>query len=148
MSRTRASRCLWLTAPVFVSAVSALPSGAQPPLHRSGAPNGQGVLPMEAMDRISQPDPDAMPMAARAAAALRPEPTARGPVGARPAPMPMPAESDDLGPNWVRYQAGTGNIIELSDAQQAFTMAAASRVQADYDVDVARARLARALGRE
>jgi outer membrane protein len=47
-----------------------------------------------------------------------------------------------------RYQAGTGSIIELSDAQAALTAARATRVQADFDVSVARARLVKALGRE
>ncbi|MBX5481599.1 MAG: TolC family protein [Myxococcaceae bacterium] len=46
-----------------------------------------------------------------------------------------------------RYRAGVGNIIELGDAQVALTQAEAQRVQATYDVSVARAQLLRALGR-
>ncbi|RJS20037.1 TolC family protein [Corallococcus sp. H22C18031201] len=47
-----------------------------------------------------------------------------------------------------RYQAGVGNIIELSDAQVAYTNAAAQHVQANYDLATSRATLARALGSE
>lgn len=47
-----------------------------------------------------------------------------------------------------RYQAGVGNIIELSDAQVQYTNAAAQRVQATYNLATARASLARALGTE
>jgi len=45
-----------------------------------------------------------------------------------------------------RYQAGVGNIIELSDAQAGLTNAAAQRVQALYSVATARAQLMAALG--
>ncbi|MCP3063180.1 TolC family protein [Myxococcus sp. K38C18041901] len=45
-----------------------------------------------------------------------------------------------------RYAAGVGNIIELGDAQVAYTSAAAQRVQANYELATARAELARALG--
>ncbi|QSQ21179.1 TolC family protein [Pyxidicoccus parkwayensis] len=45
-----------------------------------------------------------------------------------------------------RYQAGVGNIIELSDAQVQYTNAAAQRVQATYNLATARATLARAVG--
>ncbi len=47
-----------------------------------------------------------------------------------------------------RYQAGAGSIIELGDAQVAATFAAAQRVQAEYSVASARARLITALGRD
>jgi outer membrane protein len=46
----------------------------------------------------------------------------------------------------ARYQTGVGNIIELGDAQLAATSAANQRVQAEYEVSNARARLAQALG--
>jgi outer membrane protein len=46
-----------------------------------------------------------------------------------------------------RYQAGAGSILELGDAQVAATSAGAQRVQAEYDLAAARARLVRALGR-
>jgi outer membrane protein len=46
-----------------------------------------------------------------------------------------------------RYQAGAGSIIELGDAQVAATTAGAQRVQAEFNVASARARLLRALGR-
>jgi outer membrane protein len=46
-----------------------------------------------------------------------------------------------------RYQAGVGNIIELGDAQLAFTSAAAQKVQAEYTLATARAQLMQALGR-
>jgi outer membrane protein len=46
-----------------------------------------------------------------------------------------------------RYQAGVGNIIELSDSQLQFTQASSQRVQADYNVSTARAALMKALGR-
>jgi outer membrane protein len=46
-----------------------------------------------------------------------------------------------------RYQAGAGSIIELGDAQVAATSAGAQRVQAEFSVASARARLLRALGR-
>jgi outer membrane protein len=47
-----------------------------------------------------------------------------------------------------RYQAGVGNVIELSDAQVALTNAGAQLVQAQYNLSTARARLLAALGRE
>jgi outer membrane protein len=46
-----------------------------------------------------------------------------------------------------RYSNGLGNIIELSDAQVAFTTAAAQSVSARYNLDIARAQLLTALGR-
>jgi outer membrane protein len=46
-----------------------------------------------------------------------------------------------------RYQAGVGNVIELGDAQVAYTTAAAQKVQADYNVSTARAQLLQAIGR-
>lgn len=45
-----------------------------------------------------------------------------------------------------RYQAGVGNIIELGDAQVGATTARAQRVQADYNLAVARAALRWQLG--
>jgi outer membrane protein len=45
-----------------------------------------------------------------------------------------------------RYAAGLGNAIELSDAQVAYTNAAAQSVQARYSLASARAQLAAALG--
>jgi outer membrane protein len=46
-----------------------------------------------------------------------------------------------------RYSAGVGSIIELGDAQVAYTTAAAQKVQADFNVSTARAQLTQALGR-
>lgn len=46
-----------------------------------------------------------------------------------------------------RYQAGAGNVIELSDAQVAFTQAGAQVAQATFTLAAARARLIAALGR-
>ncbi len=46
-----------------------------------------------------------------------------------------------------RYDTGIGSIIELGDAQLALTSAESQKVQADYDLASARARLLRALGR-
>jgi outer membrane protein len=46
-----------------------------------------------------------------------------------------------------RYATGVGNIIELNDAQVAYTSAAAQAVQARYVLDSARAQLLAALGR-
>ena len=46
-----------------------------------------------------------------------------------------------------RYQAGVGSIIELGDAQLAFTNAQAQRVQSEYTLATARAQLLQALGR-
>jgi outer membrane protein len=46
-----------------------------------------------------------------------------------------------------RYNAGVGNVIELTDAQVAATTAAGQRVQAEYNVSSARAQLMQALGR-
>ncbi len=46
-----------------------------------------------------------------------------------------------------RYQAGAGSIIELSDSQVGATSAAAQRVQAEYSLASARAKLLTALGR-
>jgi outer membrane protein len=46
-----------------------------------------------------------------------------------------------------RFTEGAGNVIELSDAQLAYTQADAQRVQAEYNLATARAQLLRALGR-
>ena len=46
-----------------------------------------------------------------------------------------------------RYATGVGNIIELDDAQVAYTAAAAQLVQARYALATARAQLLAALGR-
>lgn len=45
-----------------------------------------------------------------------------------------------------RFSQGVGNIIELGDAQVAVTAAAAQRVQADFNLAIARAQLLLALG--
>ncbi|MDB4982980.1 MAG: Outer rane efflux family protein, partial [Myxococcales bacterium] len=47
-----------------------------------------------------------------------------------------------------RYQAGVGNIIELSDAQVALTSASTQVVSAEFQLATARAQLIQALGRE
>lgn len=46
-----------------------------------------------------------------------------------------------------RYRTGAGSIIELEDAQTAFTNAAGQRVKSEFDLAVARANLLKALGR-
>jgi outer membrane protein len=46
-----------------------------------------------------------------------------------------------------RYETGIGTILELSDAQVALTRALGQRVQAEYNLSIARAQLTRALGR-
>jgi len=46
-----------------------------------------------------------------------------------------------------RYQTGVGSMIELGDAQVALSNAEAQKVQADYNLASARARLLQALGR-
>src|SRR5581483_4652835 len=46
-----------------------------------------------------------------------------------------------------RYETGVGNIIELEDAQLALSNAKAQKVQAEYNLAAARARLLKALGR-
>jgi len=50
-------------------------------------------------------------------------------------------------PGRRRYNAGTGSVIELGDAQVAATNAAAQVVQADYNLATARAQLLAAMGR-
>lgn len=45
------------------------------------------------------------------------------------------------------YSQGVGNIIQLGDAQVAVTSAGAQRVQADFNLAIARAQLLLALGR-
>lgn len=45
-----------------------------------------------------------------------------------------------------RYETGVGNIIELADAQLALTDAESQKVQAEYNLASARARLLQALG--
>ena len=45
------------------------------------------------------------------------------------------------------YSQGVGNIIQLGDAQVAMTSAGAQRVQADFNLAIARAQLLLALGR-
>jgi outer membrane protein len=47
-----------------------------------------------------------------------------------------------------RYENGAGDVLDLDDAQVGFSNAKAQRVQALFDLAVARARLARALGRD
>ncbi|MDB4986116.1 MAG: outer rane efflux protein [Myxococcaceae bacterium] len=46
-----------------------------------------------------------------------------------------------------RYEAGVGNIIELGDAQIALTTAESQRIQAEYNISLARAQLISALGK-
>jgi outer membrane protein len=46
-----------------------------------------------------------------------------------------------------RYGMGLGSIIELDDAQVTLNHTAAQRVQAQYNLAIARAQLLRALGR-
>jgi outer membrane protein len=46
-----------------------------------------------------------------------------------------------------RYAAGVGSVIELADAQLAYTSAAAQEVQEGYRLATARAQLLKALGR-
>jgi outer membrane protein len=46
-----------------------------------------------------------------------------------------------------RYRTGAGDVLDLDDAQVGYAGAQAQRVQARYDLAVARARLARAVGR-
>ncbi|MDD5224902.1 MAG: TolC family protein [bacterium] len=48
----------------------------------------------------------------------------------------------------ARYRTGVGNMIELGDAQVALSNAEAQKVQADYNLASARARLLQALGRQ
>jgi len=45
-----------------------------------------------------------------------------------------------------RYEAGAGSIIEVTDAQTVYTQSRLSKIQAEYDIETARARLQRALG--
>jgi outer membrane protein len=45
-----------------------------------------------------------------------------------------------------RYQAGAGSVLEVADAQAAFTAAGFGLVRAHLDVATARARLVRATG--
>jgi outer membrane protein len=45
-----------------------------------------------------------------------------------------------------RYEAGAGSIIEVTDAQTVYTQSRLSQIQAEYDVETARARLKRAMG--
>lgn len=47
-----------------------------------------------------------------------------------------------------RYETGAGDVLELDDAQIMLTNAKAQSVQARYDLAIARARLARAMGQE
>jgi outer membrane protein len=47
-----------------------------------------------------------------------------------------------------RYKAGTGNVIELGDAQVALTTSSVQRVRSKYDLATARTHLLHALGRE
>jgi outer membrane protein len=45
-----------------------------------------------------------------------------------------------------RYSAGTGGIVEVTDAQAILTQARVGMIQAEYDIEIARARLLKALG--
>ena len=57
MSKTRVSRCLWLTGPALVSLAGVQPSIAQPPLQRGGGSGTQGLMPVNPLDMIGQPEP-------------------------------------------------------------------------------------------
>ncbi|HYB52395.1 MAG TPA: TolC family protein, partial [Thermoanaerobaculia bacterium] len=46
-----------------------------------------------------------------------------------------------------RYETGVGSIIELTDAQVAYTSAGQQKVQTEYNLASARAQLLKALGR-
>jgi outer membrane protein len=45
-----------------------------------------------------------------------------------------------------RYQAGAGNMVEVTDAQALYTQARLQVIQAELDLEVARVRLRKALG--
>jgi outer membrane protein len=45
-----------------------------------------------------------------------------------------------------RYNAGTGNIVEVTDAQAVLTQAKAGLIQAEYDIEIARVVLLKATG--
>ena len=45
-----------------------------------------------------------------------------------------------------RYQAGAGSIVEVTDAEALYTQARLQAIQADFDLEVARVRLRKALG--
>ena len=45
-----------------------------------------------------------------------------------------------------RYQAGAGGIVEVTDAQTVYTQARFGLIQAEFDIETARARLQKALG--
>ncbi|MBI5527652.1 MAG: TolC family protein [Deltaproteobacteria bacterium] len=47
----------------------------------------------------------------------------------------------------ARYAAGAGNIVEISDAQAVYTQARYGLIQTEFDIEVARARLLKAVGR-
>jgi outer membrane protein len=46
-----------------------------------------------------------------------------------------------------RYQAGAGSLVELTDAQAVLIQAKATLIQAEFDLEVARARVLKSLGR-
>jgi outer membrane protein len=60
----------------------------------------------------------------------------------------LAAARDLLGLAEARYREGVGSSLELADAELELATAAAQRVQVEYDLASARARLVRALGRE
>jgi outer membrane protein len=60
----------------------------------------------------------------------------------------LSAARDLLGLADARYREGVGSSLELADAELELATAAARRVQVEYDLASARARLVRALGRE
>lgn len=60
----------------------------------------------------------------------------------------LAAARDLLGFADARYREGVGSSLELADAELEVASAAAKRVQVEYDLASARARLVRALGRE
>ncbi|MBI5508605.1 MAG: TolC family protein [Deltaproteobacteria bacterium] len=63
-----------------------------------------------------------------------------------PAAAMLGAATETLEMAEGRYQAGAGSIVEVTDAQALVTQARAAAIGADYDLEVARARLLKALG--
>lgn len=63
-----------------------------------------------------------------------------------PTEAALEASKETLALAEARYQAGAGSIVEVTDAQALFTQAQTNAIQADFDLQVARARLQKAMG--
>ncbi|HPS31299.1 MAG TPA: TolC family protein [bacterium] len=64
-----------------------------------------------------------------------------------PAELFLTSASETLTLAEERYAAGLGNIVEITDSQLLYTQARIQKIQADYDLDMAKAKYLKSIGK-